>query len=307
MPRKKNISTLLFLASLFAANAQQLPTIDLHSTGRILYNPAAIGTRGEIELLLVNQQEWTTVSGHPAPIWIMGTMPVHREYEIQHGIVASTESEGNGIIRNTLVTYNFAYHIPMKDGREQKRLSFGLGLGYRNSGLNTSDLHFIESSDPLKKVNSYSSLLFTIGTHYHSPKWRAELSLYPAIEIPLGNSDLRIEYKPHFFGSAGYMIAMPVPYKTRVRIQASGRWIFGTLPEARGDLSAGKPAKFWIGLIGTQSGVGIYGQIYFLKNFQFGTSAFSRFAFYGRNFYSLGFYLSYTIKHTSFFPSQIWE
>lgn len=154
------------------------------------FNPAAAGINNRTDLALLYRYQWAGYASNTGDIGnasprsniIMGGTKINL---LNSGIGAFLQYDQLGPYTNTNVILNYSYHLKIGEGR----LGIGFGAGIYNRNINTSNLRYIDNSDPtieqLSNIGTkpqfdvsaglyYWSKNFTVGlssTHLNEPKY----------------------------------------------------------------------------------------------------------------------------------------
>lgn len=116
------------------ACAQLSPMGALYFQNQYLGNPAMAGTKG-LNVNLGIRQQWSSLPGAPA------TQILTADYAFakKAGIGLNISNERSGLFKRMRTMASYAYHLPLNAGN--KKLSFGLSLGFTKNRINNEDIN----------------------------------------------------------------------------------------------------------------------------------------------------------------------
>jgi type IX secretion system PorP/SprF family membrane protein len=210
---KKLSLFILLLACWFPVWAQQDAMFTKYTFNALTYNPAYAGSQDVLSIVGLHRHQWVGIEGAP----ITQTLSVHSPLKNDR-VALGLNLMRDQIGRNTTydINTNYAYRLPMKDGKSH--LAFGLMAGVTNFRANFNqdtefdyyddfDFAFIANPTP-----NYWMFNVGAGVYYQAPKW------FVGFSVPqLLNNDLRREgFTPnqvkwaqqyrHYFLTAGAVI-----------------------------------------------------------------------------------------------------
>jgi type IX secretion system PorP/SprF family membrane protein len=160
----KLIFSLFLVGSVSFVSAQQDMLVTQFVFSKMSVNPAATGVDDGICATSLYRNQWDKVYG--APNSAIFNLDANLDAKISSGLGLAFSHDAIGFARQNNVLLNYAYHIPMND---VGKLSFGLGIGMINYGLNSAN--WITPSVPSNLDNS-------IPNGFNSTKLDANFGVY---------------------------------------------------------------------------------------------------------------------------------
>ncbi|TDQ11545.1 PorP/SprF family type IX secretion system membrane protein [Pedobacter metabolipauper] len=153
---KLHTQILLILLAISGAaipvKAQLDPLGAQYYTNQYIANPALAGDTTGIKINGVYRQLWNNVPGAPS------TQNLTADYGFKKvGVGININNESAGLLKQTRVVGTYAYHIPMKDPKQQ--LHFGVSFGFSNQRLETSDVDGDEGDPSVGMYNNRKTYL----------------------------------------------------------------------------------------------------------------------------------------------------
>jgi type IX secretion system PorP/SprF family membrane protein len=224
----KHIVGMILLAGLFfakEARAQQNIQFTQYIFNSLSVNPAYAGYKEEWFGQLALRSQWQGLEGAPktGQASIDGILDPGSK---RHGLGFQVSADKMGPQSATSVYANYAFRLRLDD-MDTKRLSFGIGVGASQYGLNGAMLDPIEGDDPtiLRGNESVISPDLRFGVHYSSPSWYAGLSVMDLLSGDKSNSifkydngNMGIARKRHLYLIAGALIDLDNDLKLRPSI-----------------------------------------------------------------------------------------
>lgn len=247
----KIIGFLLILLNIctFVASAQQDPQISQHMFNHLMTNPGYAGNTGEINIVLLNRQQWVGFPGAPVTSVFQtdGKLKLIGEGD---GLGFTVVKDAIGYENNVSFNVNYAYRFKLGVGH----LGCGFSAGMMNKNISpgwteTEGGDLVDGSDPsLPKTEVNGVLLdFGAGVFYRHKKYYLAVSSthinQPSFEFEeTGHYSLR----RHYYLTGGYNKEMN---DDRYVVQPS---IFiktdGTTSQVDLDLLVRYNRRFWGGI-----------------------------------------------------------
>ncbi len=167
----------LTIAGLVPAMAQQNIQFTQYIFNSLSVNPAYAGYKEEWFAQMALRAQWTGIPGAPktGQVSVDGILdPVSKRM----GLGVQVTADKLGAQSSTSAYVNYAYRLQL-DAEDTKRLSFGLGIGVTNYGLDGSVLSPVDKDDqqlPTSQLNSYIPDA-RLGVYYYSPAFYIGASL----------------------------------------------------------------------------------------------------------------------------------
>jgi len=191
----------------FVASAQQDPQVSQHMFNHLMTNPGYAGNSGEINLTLLNRQQWVGFPGAPVTS-VFQTDGALKLIGEQDGIGFTVVKDAIGYEKNVSFGVNYAYRFKLGTGH----LGCGFSVGMMNKNLSPGwteaeggDL--IDGSDPALPKQEVNGVLtdFGAGVFYRHKKYYLAVSSthinQPSFEFEeTGHYSLR----RHYYFAGGY-------------------------------------------------------------------------------------------------------
>jgi type IX secretion system PorP/SprF family membrane protein len=195
----RNIALLLAILPPFAAWCQQDPQYSLYMFDKMAVNPAAAGSKDALEANILSRLQWVGIPGGPTTNALLISTPVASK-KVGWGLEVMDDAVGP--TNSALVQLNYAYNIPVGNGK----LAMGLGLGVYNYAIDFTKIDYKDKTDQYAMTGNTTTLAPTaeFGLYYHNESWYMGLSFNHLIESNITTiaTDTNATFKPH-----GYFIA----------------------------------------------------------------------------------------------------
>ena len=158
------------------AIAQQNIQFSQYIFNTLSVNPAYAGYKEEWFAQMAMRNQWVGIPGAPKT----GQLSIDGILDPQttkHGVGLQLTSDKLGPQSSNSATLNYAFRLQL-DGADTRRLSFGLGVGVAQYGLNGNALTSVDGGDGSIPVGGSSRLSpdFRAGIFYTTPYWYVGLS-----------------------------------------------------------------------------------------------------------------------------------
>jgi type IX secretion system PorP/SprF family membrane protein len=199
--KKITYIVLLQLVSFMAINAQMQATFTNFLMNEYYYNPAIAGSKNVHTANMSYRNQWTGFDN--APTTLMGNFNGSIKNKGKHGYGISIISDRLGLMQNTGVYLNYAYHVNLG---EKLRLGVGVQPGYVQYRIKLYDARIVDAADAVLTGNIYAAnaLDLNSGLHLYSNKFFFMASVHQilgkSIEFTSFNSSLAM----HYVGIMGY-------------------------------------------------------------------------------------------------------
>ena len=117
------------------AIAQLSPMGAMYFQNQYLGNPAMAGSAKGLNLNLGYRQQWSSIPGGP----VMQTFTADYEFNAKVGLGLNVYNDQAGLLKRTRTVASYAYHLPLNE--DNRKLSFGLSLGFMNERISNEDIH----------------------------------------------------------------------------------------------------------------------------------------------------------------------
>ncbi len=221
---KKGVLALgLTVAGLLPAKAQQNIQFSQYIFNALSVNPAYAGYKEEWFAQMALRSQWSGLDGAPqtGQLSIDGIADPTRK---NVGLGLQLSADKLGAQSSTSVYGNYAYRLRL-DAEDTQRLSFGIGLGLTQYGLDGNKLRPKDPDDRELPVGKISSTIpdMRFGVYYSSPKWYIGASVMDMFSGDKsngifkwdGNTVDNLKRKRHFYLIAGTLLNLSEDTKLR--------------------------------------------------------------------------------------------
>ncbi|MVN22262.1 PorP/SprF family type IX secretion system membrane protein [Mucilaginibacter arboris] len=197
-----------FIICALNVKAQQEVQFSQYIFNGLYINPAAAGAKEDFYVHSFYRSQWTGVTGAPQSFSVAADGTINDE-KVGLGILLAKDKIG---AQNSLAAYaNYAYRLQV-GGSGNQRLSFGLGAGLVQSGIDGSKLNAGQDGDNVIPVGYQSTILpdARAGVLYTSESFFAGFSADnlvakymnrdKSLTVPIPN--------PHFYLTAGTVLSL---------------------------------------------------------------------------------------------------
>lgn len=190
------------------ARAQQDTQYSQYIFNGLFINPAYAGYKEDVYLQSFYRSQWTGLDGAPRSFSVSADAAVN-DNRVGLGMLVAQDKIG---AQSTLAAYaNYAYKIQI-GYNENSRLSFGIGGGFVQSGLDGTQLHAARDGDNYVPA-IYQSILLPdarFGALYTNDDWFVGLSADNLLPQHLRkDNSLSVPIpKPHYYFTAGALFEM---------------------------------------------------------------------------------------------------
>lgn len=199
---------LIFALLIFSLGlkAQQEAMYTHYAFNTLVINPAYAGSREALTLTALHRSQWVGFKGAPKT----ETFTIHAPFrDNDMGLGVSIMNDNIGPVNNTSFNIDYAYKIPLWNGRLSMALKGGLDL----MQINLTDLLSIDANDQSIANNVRNQLLpnLGLGTYYSKENFYVGIScprlLRNRINLVNNGTDLARE-KQHYYFIGGTMITI---------------------------------------------------------------------------------------------------
>lgn len=154
-------------------------------------NPAYTGYKEEWFGQLGLRSQWVGLEGAPQT-GLLSVDGVLDPTNKRHGLGVQITSDKLGPQAATSAYANYAFRLRLND-EDTQRLSFGIGAGVTQYGLDGAVLDPIEGSDQVLPANKISNWVPDVrfGIYYYNPKWYAGVSVMDLLSGDQSNNIFR--------------------------------------------------------------------------------------------------------------------
>lgn len=170
---KRLLQLIILVICPFLVFGQQEVTYSQYMFNNLLINPAYAGYKEDININLLNRNQWVGINGAPTTQSFIIDGAFFNNNNV--GLGLSVFNDRIGIQGQTSVMANYAYRLPIGD--DEDRLSFGIGLGAVQFSLNSDRAIIGDRTDVNFSGNlHYLSPDARIGIYYNNDKFYAGIS-----------------------------------------------------------------------------------------------------------------------------------
>lgn len=254
----QNIKIVIFVVCLILSidksAGQQNIQFTQYIFNSLAVNPAYAGYKEEWYAQATHRMQWMGIEGAPttSQISIDG---VTNETSPNVGLGLQVTSDRLGAQFANSMYVNYAYRLRL-DESNTRRLSFGIGAGVTQFGLDGSKLSAVTSYDLALFGNSESNIIpdLRVGVYYTSPKWYVGLSAMDLISSnysrgvvnwSLSDSIQNVIRKKHYYFITGGLFDLSEYIRFRPSILWKEDLSGPSLMDLTGMFVFGN--KFWLG------------------------------------------------------------
>lgn len=243
----------LFAITAFNARAQQNIQFTQYIFNTLSVNPAYAGYKEEWFAQMAYRNQWTGINGAP----ITGQLSIDGIADPTKkniGLGLQITDDRLGPQSATSVFANYAYRLRL-DAEDTQRLSFGIGVGITQYGLDGNKLRPVDQQDVDLPVGKISSTIpdMRFGIYYSSPKWYLGASVMDLLSGDISNDIFRwdnntvgsVKRKRHFYLIAGTLLNLGEGTKLRPSLMVKEDLKGPTSLDLNGMVIFGD--RFWIG------------------------------------------------------------
>ena len=224
--KTKAILCIALLVSSVAAvkvQAQQNIQFTQYIFNTLSVNPAYAGYKEEWFAQLALRRQWVGINEAPqtGQLSIDGvTDPINKRM----GLGLQVTADGLGPQSATSIYANYAYRLRL-DRHDTQRLSFGIGAGVTQYGLDGNKLRAVNPNDPTLPAGKISSFIpdLRFGICYYNPRWYLGASVMDLLSGDQSNNIFRwdnnttenLKRKRHVYLMTGMLLGMDAGTKFR--------------------------------------------------------------------------------------------
>lgn len=226
-------------------SAQQEITYSQYMFNNLLVNPAYAGYKEDINISLLNRNQWVGIKGAPNTQSIIADGAFSSNNNVGLGLAIFNDRVG--IQGQTAVMANYAYRLPVGEG---SRLSFGLGIGAIQFSLNSDKAIVDDPTDPnFIGVQNHISPDARLGIYYNNDHFYAGLSANNLLANAINKNNERARFiilpPIHMFLTVGAI------FNVNNDVKAKPSLMLRDDPNGRGNLDLNASFLFkdalWIG------------------------------------------------------------
>lgn len=200
---KKFVSYIYIIFFLFFLNlktfGQQTPQYTQYLYNTQLYNPAYVGSKDYLSMIVSSRLQWINIQGAP----VTHNIAAHKDLKKWPvGIGASFSLDRIGPVDQKNISIDASYTIKPN---ESTKLAFGLKLGGEILSIDFNRGTAAEPGDPLLNTSLESKFTPTLGAgaYWYSKNWYVGISTMNLLHT--NHFDGEITDRPHYFFLGGYI------------------------------------------------------------------------------------------------------
>jgi type IX secretion system PorP/SprF family membrane protein len=243
--KKSIIVIFMLLFAVWNASAQQDPMFTQYMHNPVSINPAYAGSRGTLNFVAMNRQQWVGLDGAPKTLTLSVNSPFIG-YNV--GIGLSLIHDEIGPIKQTGIYADYAYHLKITT---TTRLSFGLKGGVNMYDVNLLNLIGGQNDEQLILHGARKLFLpnFGVGAYLYSDRFYLGFSIPKMLQNSLSDDQNTLNYankeERHIFISGG--IVVDVAENIKFKPSTSVRMVTGAPVSAEFSASLLFHDKLWLG------------------------------------------------------------
>lgn len=251
---KKSLLIVLLIAAGFVAKAQQQFVFTNYLLNQYYYNPALPGSEKVHRAHIGYRNQWVGFSEAPTTMYanFYGSYANQRK----HGYGVSLMSDRSGLIQNTNIHLNYAYHIRLTDSI---RIGLGIRPGFLQYNVKLYDAQLADPIDDVLTGNIMTTNAIDLGTglYIYSNKFFVSASMRHLFGPAISFTGFNYGLAKHYTVIGGYHF-----YNKNKKLEFQPSVMLQMVKPAPAQLSAmfkvTYQKKYWGGLLmRTQDAVGI--------------------------------------------------
>jgi type IX secretion system PorP/SprF family membrane protein len=203
---KKLIFTACLVLMYVAAMAQQDAQYSQYIFNGLYINPAYAGYKQDFYLHSFYRSQWTGFPGAPRSFSVAADASVS---DTRVGLGLLLASDNIGAQSSLAADFNYAYHIQIGQD-ENSKLSFGVGVGFEQVGLDGTKLYAVQEGDNSIPATNQTAILpdGRVGVMYTSASFYVGLSADNIIASNMKQDKAQLVPvpRPHYYLTAGTLI-----------------------------------------------------------------------------------------------------
>lgn len=186
---KRILLQILMLFIPMLAMAQHEIIYSQYMFNNLLINPAYAGYKEDININLLNRNQWVGIKGAPITQSLIADGAFFNNNNV--GLGLSVLNDKVGLQGQTAVMANYAYRLPVG---QEGRLSFGLGVGAVQFSLNSQNAVVGDITDAtFSGAQTHISPDARIGIYYSDDRFYAGLSANNLLTDALNKNNARLK------------------------------------------------------------------------------------------------------------------
>ena len=155
MKKKQYILIITSILISIAVKAQENIQFNQYIFNGLYINPAYAGYRQDLYINSFYRSQWTGITGAPQTVALTADGALN-DSKVGLGLVIQGDKFG---AQSYLAAYgNYAYHLQLNDAGNSM-LTFGIGFGFIQSGINGSELSAVQANDTFIPTGNLSIIL----------------------------------------------------------------------------------------------------------------------------------------------------
>jgi type IX secretion system PorP/SprF family membrane protein len=220
---KKGIGILMLLFfTIWNASAQQDPMFTQYMHNPVSINPAYAGSRGTLNFVALNRQQWVGLDGAPKTLTLSVNSPF-LGYNV--GIGLSLIYDQIGPVKQTGIYADYSYHLKVTT---KTKLAFGLKGGINIWDVNLANLQGSQNDEYvfLNGVRKMYLPNFGVGTYLYSDRYYVGFSIPKLLQNSLSDDKNNLQQvnkeDRHIFLTGGFVfdIAENIKFMPSTTIRA---------------------------------------------------------------------------------------
>jgi len=180
---------LMLFFSILYANAQQDPMFTQYMHNPVSINPAYAGSRGTLNVVALNRQQWVGLDGAPKTLTLSVNSPF-LSYNV--GIGFSLIYDQIGPVKQTGLYADYSYHLKVTN---KTKLAFGLKGGLNMYDVNLINLPGSEDDEYVQQNGVRKMYLpnFGVGSYLYSKRYYVGFSIPKLLQNSLTDDENTLE------------------------------------------------------------------------------------------------------------------
>ena len=202
--KRSTVFLILLLFTAWNVSAQQDPMFTQYMHNPVSINPAYAGSRGTLNVVAMNRQQWVGIDGAPKTLTISINSPFVK-YNV--GLGLSLIHDEIGPVKQTGIYADYSYHLKVST---TTKLAFGLKGGFNMYDINLLGLIGAQGDDhiALSGVQKLYLPNFGIGTYLYSDRFYLGFSIPKLLQNSLSDNSNTLASKEerHIFIMGGVVV-----------------------------------------------------------------------------------------------------
>lgn len=242
---KSILVAIVLLSSIWSASAQQDPMFTQYMHNAVTINPAYAGSRGTLNFVAMDRQQWVGMEGAPKTL----TISVNSPFTGYHvGVGLSVIHDEIGPTKQTGIYADYSYHLKIT---EKTKLSFGLKGGMNFYDINLLNLRGAQNDDHLMLDGVRKLYLpnFGVGGYLYSDRYYVGFSIPKILQNDLSDDNSTSQYankeERHIFLTGG--IVLDISENIKFKPSTTLRMVSGSPVSAELSAAVLLQDRLWIG------------------------------------------------------------